>query len=81
MTVTLTRRDKAIIERLLASGRYRNRNQLFRAGLRRLAQEPKRRASARERFPSGSLLHLFTPRRNAEELALLKGSSLLVEDE
>ena len=81
MVFTLTRHDQVLIERMLASGRYRNRSELVRAGIRRLAQEPKRRPAARERFPAGSLLHLFTPLRNKEELALLKGSSLLVEDE
>ena len=81
MVFTVTRRDQVLIERMLASGRYRNRSELVRAGIRRLAQEQQHRASARERFPAGSLLHLFTPLRNKEELALLKGSSLLVEDE
>lgn len=34
-----------------------------------------------EQFPPGSLLHLYTPERDAEELMLAKGSSLRVEDE
>jgi hypothetical protein len=34
-----------------------------------------------EHFPAGSLLHLYTEERNAEELQLAKGSSLRVEDE
>jgi hypothetical protein len=32
-------------------------------------------------FPPGSLLQLYTPEQNAEELILAKGSSLRVEDE
>jgi hypothetical protein len=34
-----------------------------------------------EQFPPGSLLHLYTPERDAEELLLAKGSSLRIEDE
>jgi hypothetical protein len=34
-----------------------------------------------QEFPPGSLLHLYTPERDAEELLLAKGSSLRVEDE
>jgi len=34
-----------------------------------------------EQFPPGSLLHLYTEERNAEELPLAKGSSLRIEDE
>jgi hypothetical protein len=34
-----------------------------------------------QEFPPGSLLHLYTPERDAEELILAKGSSLRVEDE
>ena len=81
MSISLNARDEALIKRMLASGQYRNRSELVRAGIRKLAQEQKRASSKDERFPAGSLLHLFTPRRNAEELALLKGSSLLIEDE
>jgi hypothetical protein len=32
-----------------------------------------------EEFPAGSLLDLYTPERDAEELILAKGSSLRVE--
>lgn len=80
MNVTLTRHLQALVERLLASGRFRDRNEVIRAGLRKL-EEDFRVLGDLEQFPPGSLRRSFTARRNAEELSLLKGSSLAVEDE
>ena len=79
MNVTLTRHLQALIERLLASGRYRDPNEVIRAGLRKLEEDEARRLAGLERFPPGSLRRSFTAKRNEEELCLLKGASLAVE--
>jgi Arc/MetJ-type ribon-helix-helix transcriptional regulator len=81
MNLTLHGPSEAILERLLASGRYRDSNEVVEAGLLKLEDEGKRLTSNLEQFPPGSLRESFTVERNAEELSLLKSCSLLVEDE
>jgi Arc/MetJ-type ribon-helix-helix transcriptional regulator len=81
MTITLSDREEALVKRMLASGRYRDGNELIRAGLRKIAEEDNVQNTDVEQFPVGSMLYLFTEDRNAEEGALVKGSSLLLEDE
>jgi Arc/MetJ-type ribon-helix-helix transcriptional regulator len=80
VTLTLSARAEASIQRLVASGKFRSPPEAIEAGLEKLVQE--NQALQRiEKFPPGSLAHLFTKDQNAEELTLLKGSSLLVSDE
>lgn len=73
MNLVLNPESEAILERLVASGRYGGAAGVLEAGLRKLDAEQT------ESFPPGSLAHLFTDERNAEEAALVKGSSLVIE--
>ena len=81
MTITLTQREEALVKRMLASGRYRNRAEVIRAGLRKIEEEDKIGIENADLFPVGSMLYLFSVERNAEEEGLVKGSSLLLDDE
>ena len=80
MSTTLTGDLEALIKRLMASTRYRGKAEVVRAGLRKL-EAVGQTSEALEHFPQGSLRRRFTAKRNADELSLLKGSSLAMEDE
>ena len=74
MTVVLKGEMEALVHRLLASGRYGSAAEAVAAGLKKLDE-----GTALESFPPGSLRATLTDERNAEELLLLKGSSLTLE--
>jgi Arc/MetJ-type ribon-helix-helix transcriptional regulator len=80
VTLTIPDRAEESIQRLLSTGRFRTVPDVIEAGLKALEAETNLHPVI-ESFPTGSLLHLFTPEQNAEEIALAKGSSLIVEDE
>lgn len=79
MNVALTRHFEALIERLVASGRYNNASEVVRAGLRSL--EAEERAHAMLAFPAGSLRHLYDPAENRAERRTAKASTLRLEAE
>ena len=80
MVLTIPDSAEASIRRLLSTGRFNTVPDVIEAGLLALENQDWQ-LPAIERFPPGSLLHLFTPEQNAEESILVKGSSLIVEDE
>jgi hypothetical protein len=80
MVLTIPDSAEASIQRLLSTGRYNTVPDVIEAGLRALETQSAPELPI-EKFPPGSLLHLFTPEQNAEESVLVKGSSLTVEDE
>lgn len=76
MNLVLNPESEAILQRLVASGRYGGAAGVLEAGLQKLNAEANTQL---ESFPPGSLAHLFTDERNLEEAALVKGSSLVIE--
>ena len=74
MTVVLKGEMEALLHRLLETGRYGNAAEAVAAGLKKLGE-----STSPESFPPGSLEATLTDERNAEELLLLKGSSLTLE--
>ena len=76
MTVVLNGEMEILVRRLMASGRYTNADDAVCAGLKKLEE-----STGLESFPPGSLQATLTNERNAEELLLLKGSSLMLENE
>ena len=80
MILTIPESAEASIQRLLSTGRFNSVPDVIEAGLRALENQTNP-APLIEQFPPGSLLHLFTPEQNAEEIALVKGSTLIVDDE
>lgn len=80
MDVTVPGEIEQAIDRLLASGRFRSADEVISAAVRRLEREEVELGNA-EAFPPGSLNETLTPERNSEELALLKGTLLVPEDE
>src|SRR5262245_2729060 len=79
MNIALTKHFEALIERLIASGRYNNASEVVRAGLRNLEAEEQALAAAS--FPAGSLRHLYTEADNRAERRTAKASALKVEAE
>ena len=75
----MTKHFEALIERLVASGRYNNSSEVVRAGLRILDAEEKAVAAAS--FPRGSLRHLYSKIDNRSEHRTAKASTLKVEPE
>ena len=76
MNLVLNPESEAILQRLVATGRYGGPAGVVEAGLQKLDAETSAQIEA---FPPGSLAHLFNDERNAEEAALVKGSSLVIE--
>ena len=76
MTVVLKDEMERLVRRLMASGRYENADEAVCAGLKKLEE-----CAGFESFPPGSLQGTLTNERNAEELGLLRGSSLMIENE
>jgi putative addiction module CopG family antidote len=66
MNVALTTHWERFIKQLIESGRYNNASEVARAGLRQLA------ATEGEIFPPGSLRHLYTREKNAQEAKLAR---------
>ena len=79
MNIALTKHFEELIERLVASGRYNNSNEVVRAGLRILDAEEKSLAVGS--FPPGSLRHLYGKADNRAERRTAKASTLKVEAE
>ena len=75
MTVVLKTEAEALVRQLLATGRYETPDDAVCAGLKKLQE-----TTEAESFPAGSLQATFTNERNSEELLLLKGSSLTIEE-
>jgi Arc/MetJ-type ribon-helix-helix transcriptional regulator len=80
MNVSLSTESEAIVHRLTALGKFCDASEVVQAGLRKLEAELTGHEAGIESFPPGSLAAFFTDERNAEELALLKGSSLKIEN-
>ena len=75
VSVSLAPRDTAILRRFRRRGRYQTNSEVVRAALQRLEEtdwDP-------DAYPPGSLVRLYTPARNREELQLNKVSSLKVD--
>lgn len=73
MTLVLSKNSEELLDRLLATGRFRNANEAVDAGLRSLNTEET------SVYPAGSLLHLYTDESNAEEREMAKVSSMKLE--
>ena len=74
MTVGLTKHYETLIERALETGRWRDASEVVRAALSQFEQE-----ELPLDYPPGSLKHLYTRARKAEELQLNKVCSLRVD--
>jgi Arc/MetJ-type ribon-helix-helix transcriptional regulator len=69
MSLVLSKEDEAVIERLIATGKFRSPQDVVKASLLKLEHDSQ---TPIESFPPGSLAHLYTAENNAEELALFK---------
>jgi antitoxin ParD1/3/4 len=79
MNIALTKHFEALIERLIASGRYNNASEVVRAGLRNL--EAEEQGLSERSFPQGTLKHLYTKEANRSERRTARASTLKVEAE
>jgi putative addiction module CopG family antidote len=75
LNISLTPHYNAIIRRFLKTGLYQSDSEVIRAALQRLA-ETEWNPNA---YPPGSVRHLYSARRNREERALNKVSTLRVD--
>jgi putative addiction module CopG family antidote len=66
MNVALTPHWEGFIRQLIDSGRYNNASEVVRAALRKLAE------TEGERFPVGSLKHLYTKAESDEEAKMAR---------
>jgi Arc/MetJ-type ribon-helix-helix transcriptional regulator len=75
LNVSLPPHHSEIVRRFRKAGRFQSNREVVCAALQRLEEaewDP-------DAYPPGSLTHLYTPARNAEELELNKVSSLQVD--
>ena len=75
MNVALTRHFEGFIKQLITTGRYNNASEVVRAALRKLQE------SEGDRYPVGSLKHLYTADANREETRLARRQRVPRPDE
>lgn len=79
MTLSLKPEAQGILDRLVASGQFGGPTRVVEAGLQKLEAEANDVRALVESFPPGSLAKYFNAERDAEEVALLKCSSVVLE--